>query len=171
VQTPNKFAALDSDILLALAAGDEECQGAIDGLSRLGFYFIVTETVLQELADIVQKDQDTDKTHCAKTALGQITNWGFLTPPLDAIKMGVAERVAHDLVNKLMDEGSLNNGLVLAEAAYNGCKLFLTRSKIILVANRDSIQFSLMSADLTPVLVGSPAVMVAVIKIIESASQ
>jgi hypothetical protein len=167
VPTPNKFAALDAEVLMALGLGDEVCQGAVDGLHRLGFYCLVTETVLQELADICEKGEDQEVRDHSKNTLGQITNWGFLTPALNALKMGVAMQVAKNLVDTLMPDGEINDGLILAEAAYNECRLFVTRRETILKANREAIQVSLMHADLNAVVVGSPEEINSVVKAIE----
>jgi hypothetical protein len=169
VSTPNKFATLDSDVLLALEAGDEDCQETIDGLSKLGFYFIVTETVLQEIADITHKGEDSEVCAHAKNVLVQMTNWGFLAPPLDRIQMGVAERVAQDLVAKVIPDGHLDDGLVLAESAYHSCKLLITKRAAILKSNRDAIRMSLIGSDLAGVLIASPNEMVAILKEIEKA--
>jgi hypothetical protein len=75
VSTPNKFAALDCNVLLALEAGDDECLSTVDGLGKLGFFCIVTETTLQELADMTT-DSDPEVVSHAKNTLLQITNWG-----------------------------------------------------------------------------------------------
>ena len=71
--------------------------------------------------------------------------------------MGVAERVANDLIAKLFVNGTINDGLVVAEAAYNGCKLFITTREAILSVNRNTIHLSLAAFDLCGVLVVSPA--------------
>jgi hypothetical protein len=169
VSTPNRFAALDCNVLLRLEAGDDECLSTIDGLGKIGYFCIVTETTLQELADLCS-DPDADVSGHAKNTLVQINNWGFLTPSLTSIQMGVAERVAHDLISKLILHGSLNDGLVLAEAAYNMCKLFITTREQILSVNRNSIHLSLTSFDLCGVLVVSPPEMAKALTVIQQSS-
>jgi hypothetical protein len=69
-----------------------------------------------------------------------------------------------------MSDGQINDGLVIAESAYNGCKLFITKRQTILKAKRDSIQISLIGSDLAGVLVVSPVEMLAVFKEIEKQS-
>lgn len=153
--TPIKFAAIDSSFLLALEAGDEECQGVVDGLGHYGFHFIVTETVLQELGHLVTSGTDAEIKGRAKNAIIQITNWGFLASSLSPNEMGVSLLVANDLI-KLIPGGDINDGLVLAEAAYNKCLFLLTRRAEILGANRKSIQLALIGADLAGLMVVSP---------------
>jgi hypothetical protein len=168
VPTPHRFAAVDTDVLLALEAGDEECQEAIDGLKKIGFYCIVTETPLQELADICQQGNGEDVQIRAKQTLVAITNFGFLSPQLASVQMGVAERVAHTLIERCLPGGQLNDGLVVAEAAYQDCRLFITRSPMLLVEARDSLRIALVDHDLSAVVVTSPAELVEYFKASES---
>jgi hypothetical protein len=158
VSTPNKFAALDSDFLTALEVGDDECEGVIDGLRGHGFYFIVTETPLEELGDIVYKEQGIDAERCehAQKTILSITNWGFLTPPLKDIERAVALQVADKLVSSLMPHGHINEGRVLAEAAFHKCRFLITRRNALLKANRNSTEVALINADLNSVVVVSP---------------
>ncbi len=156
---PNRFAAIDTDVLLALTAGDEECQEAIDGLSRAGFYCIVTETQLQELADICHHEGDQSiQTHAGKTLQG-ITNFGFITPSLTSVQMGVAERVAQKLVEFMKSE-EVNDGLVVAEAAYNGCRILITRRKCLLDCVTETLRLALVDHDLSSVVIASPSELV-----------
>jgi len=171
VSTPNKFAALDSNVLLALGAGDDQCAEVIDGLGQFGFFFIVTETALQELSDIIENDPDDESRRHAQNAINNVTNWGFLTPSLTSIQMGVAERVAQDLSGKIITNGTLNDGLLLAEAAYNGCRMFITLSQPLLSSNRESMQLTLIGFDLCGVAVGAPSEIATALTVIREASK
>jgi hypothetical protein len=158
VSTPNKFAAVDVGVLLAIEAGDEEAESSIDSLRRRGFYFLVTETPLQELSDLCN-DSGSEVASHAKNTLVQITNWGFLTPPLSAVQMGIAERVANTLVESCLSDGAacLDDGLAITEAALNNCKLLLTKRHILCGPSKfESINLTLVSFDLSLVLVATP---------------
>jgi len=157
VAKPHRFVAVDTEVLLALEAGDDDCTGAIDRLSAAGFFCLVTETPLQELAAICQLDSDPEAVAHAKSTLVQITNFGFLKPSLNAVEMGVAERVAHKICTASLSAGTLNDGLVVAEAAYHNCLILLTRRKIILDSKTDSLQIALVDFDLSPIVVVSPS--------------
>ncbi len=153
---PNRFAAVDTEVLLALEAGDEECQGAVDLLSHAGFYFIVTETPMQELADICLNGESEEIQQHAKKTLVQITNFGFLVSSLGAVQMGVADQVARKLVEKQMPQCDLNDALSVTEAAYNNCRFLITKSETLLNCDRFATLMALQDADLYPVLAASP---------------
>lgn len=161
---PHRFAAVDTEVLLALEAGDEECAGAIDQLHSAGFYCLITETPLQELAEICQLTSDSEAVERASSTLKQITNFGFLESRLGSVEMGVAERVAHKICDISLSGATLNDGLVIAEAAYNNCRILLTRRKIILDSQKDSLRIALVDFDLSPVVVASPAEIVSYYK-------
>lgn len=155
-QSPSRFAAVDTSVLLALEAGDEESQQAVDRLLEAGFYFIVTETVLQELADISQTDADPDNRAHAHNTLIQITNFGFLAPSLKPVELGVAAQVAQTLLEKCMPNCTLNDGLAITESSYNICRILMTRRPGLLNTDRISILITLVDSDLAPVVVISP---------------
>jgi hypothetical protein len=157
VPKPHRFVAVDTEVLLALEAGDEECTGAIDLLGAAGFYCLVTETALQELADICKFVTDAEAVERATSTLNQLTNFGFLESRLGTVEMGVAERVAHKICDISLSGGTLNDGLVIAEAAYNNCRILLTRRKVILDSQKDSLRIALVDFDLCAVVVASPA--------------
>jgi hypothetical protein len=157
VPKPHRFTAVDTEVLLALEAGDEECTGAIDRLGSAGFYCLVTETPLQELADISALTSDPEAVERARATLEQITNFGFLEPRLGTVEMGVAERVAHRICDVSLSGATLNDGLVIAEAAYQNCRLLMTRRKAILNSKADSLRIALVDFDLSPVVVVSPS--------------
>jgi len=156
VPAPSRFAAVDTGVLLALEAGDEECQEAIDRLSNVGFYFIVTETVLQELADIAQNDSDSENRSHAHNTLIQMTNFGFLAPSLTPVQMGVAEQLAQKLLENCIPHCALNDGLTVTESAYNNCRFLLTRRSGLLNIDRISILIAIVDSDLPAVVVISP---------------
>jgi rRNA-processing protein FCF1 len=157
VSKPHRFVAVDTEVLLAIEAGDEDCTEAIDRLTAAGFYCLVTETPLQELGEICQLTSDSEAAERAKATLTQITNFGFLESRLGVVEMGVAERVALRICELcLLDHGTMNDGLVMAEAAYNNCRILLTRRKTLLASKTDSLQIALVDFDLNPVVVASP---------------
>jgi hypothetical protein len=160
VQKPNSFAAVDVGVLLALEAGDEEAEESIDLLRKRAFYFLVTETPLQELADIC-KSTDPEIAAHAKNAIIQITNWGFLTPPLSPTQMGIAERNAGLLIENCLTDGCLNDGLCIIEASLNNCKILITKRQMICdVSKHEPLNLALMSFDLPLLVVASPKLVI-----------
>lgn len=162
---PSRFAAIDTGVLLALDAGDEECTGAVDLLGAAGFYCLATETPLQELGDICEiAQEDPEAAERARKTLCHLTNFGFLESSLGRVEMGVAERVARKICEVSLPDGKLNDGLVIAEAAYNNCRILLTRRKALLKSRSDLLRIVLVDADLPPIVMASPAEIIAYYK-------
>ena len=161
---PRKFAAVDTQVLLRLGAGDEVAQEAVDLLLKSGFFFIVPETVMHELADICQLDPDEDvRTHAHKT-LSQITNFGFIPSSISPLEMGVSEQVAQRLKEKHLGNCELNDALCMTEAAYNNCRILITESEGLLDSDRIKVLVAIAEADLCPLVPLSPAEIVDLFK-------
>jgi rRNA-processing protein FCF1 len=153
-----RFASLDTSFLLALAEGEEDCEAVIDWLGRINVYPLVTPTVIQELMDIEEQDREACPT--AKAAKEGISVWGILDAPLSPTDHGIAEIIASKLIAKgvLADE-CLNDGLVLAEAGIQECKLLLTYRSTILEASFEAMKLVLLESDVSDVFaVGPPDV-------------
>jgi hypothetical protein len=152
-----RFAALDTSFLLALVVGDSDCETVIDWFSRINIYPLVTGTVLQELADTELNDSDPFNQANAKEAQLQIPMWGFLSIPFDPVENGIAKVIAGKLVEKgvLPDENE-NDGLVVAEAAYQRCNLFVTFRSTLLDADGEALKFMLLESDVTDLFIAAP---------------
>ena len=158
MQRPSRFVAVDSAVLLALTAGDPEGEGAVDCLISAGFHFLVPETVLHELAEVVQHEKDKVAVSHAKQALINLVNYAFIPSYLSPVEMGIAKIAAERLVREgCLSSAPLGDALVLTEAALNKCQLLLTRSESLLAARCDSLTLALVDADLFAVAPISPA--------------
>ena len=144
-----KYAALDADFLLALAEGHDDYAGVVDWLQQAAnAYCIVTSTVLQELTDIQFNAESETIRKAAHTALGCITNWGFYSVQLPPLENGFTLELAKALQRKALSENShLNDGLVVAEAAFQRCSILITSREELLNTHADAIRLALMEAD------------------------
>jgi hypothetical protein len=152
-----RFAALDTTFLLSLAAGDEACEETIDWFGAINVYPVVTGTVLQELADIEQNEEDPFVLENASKALANIPVWGFLSIPLQPAENGIAKVIA----NKLADKGFLpdeyeNDGLVVAEAAFQNCNILVTYRQTLLDCSGEGLKFMLLENDVADLFIVSP---------------
>jgi hypothetical protein len=155
VPNPRKFAALDTDFMLGLAAGDEDHEEAVEWLSQHAYFGMVTGTVMQELADMEANDLRFGP--MAREALKQIATWGLYTTPLTYDDIGVIEVIAEQLLaTELGNNLTKNDGLVIAEAAYNGCTLLITNRPSLHAADREKVRVLLLGGDVTDVMVTSP---------------
>jgi rRNA-processing protein FCF1 len=117
------FIALDTDFLLALSTSEDSAQQAIDQICQMRGYPIVTPSVMQELADIMQHN-DNGYGEIAKNALTQLNTWNILVVDMQPMDHCIADQVASRLldVNLCVDRQS---GLILTEAAIQHAPLLL----------------------------------------------
>jgi len=156
-----RFAALDTSFLLYLAAGDEDCQTVVDWLVSHNIYPLITGTVLQELADIEINDPDPFNKSNAAEALTSISTWGFLSIPLEPTQNGIARIIATRIVEKdLLPDENEDDGLVVAEAAIQECKLLITYRKVLLDADYDSLRLLLLENDVSDLAIIEPELIV-----------
>ena len=156
----HRFASLDTSFLLALAAGDQDCEEVLDWLGRNNVYALVTPTVVQELVDLEEQDKDAGPTaKIAKTTLGV---WGILAPSIEPTEHGIATIIARKFVEKgVLPDECENDGLVLAEAGIEGCRMLITYRKSILDAPKQHLKLVLLESDVADLLAASPDQIVA----------
>jgi hypothetical protein len=158
VPNTKRFAALDTSFLLCLAAGDEDCEATIDWFSGINVYPLITGTVLQELADIEQTESDPFVKANAIKVVTSISTWGFLALPLQPAENGIAKIIATKLAAKgfLPDEHE-NDGLVVAEAAYQNCNILVTYRESLLECSGEGLKFMLLENDVSDLFIVSPS--------------
>jgi predicted nucleic acid-binding protein len=156
-----RFAALDTSFLLYLAAGDEDCQTVVDWLVSHNIYPVVTGTILQELADIEINDPDPFNKANAAEAITSLPMWGFLSIPLEPTQNGIARIIASRIVEKgLLPDENEDDGLAVAEAAIQECKLLITYRKVLLDADYDSLRLLLLENDVSDLAIIQPELIV-----------
>jgi len=153
---PNqRFAALDTYFLLELEKGNPTYEGVIDALSAIGIFFLVTDTVLQELADIEFCSPKPEVQRLAADTIKRLGLKGIITPPLPAVSRGVAEIIAQNLAT-LVKDGDKDDGLVLAEAACHNCRMLVTTRQTILDGDTEAIRMALIRSDVGDLVAISP---------------
>lgn len=152
-----RFAALDTSFLLALAAGNGDCEAVVDWLSLINVYALVTGTVLQELADIEREESDPFINQNAVRAQQNIPTWGFLSIPLEPAENGITQIIARKIFEReVLPDECENDGLVIAEAAYQGCKVLVTYREILLRVSDEALKFILLESDVSNIFMVSP---------------
>lgn len=146
-----KFAALDTSFLLKLSAGEEHCEAVIDWFARINVYPVITGTVLQELLDVELKDPKIQNRERAHEAKQNIPIWGFVCIPSDDVSTAISKIIAGKLFEKqALPDDCHNDALVIAEAAYNDCKILITERKLLLDSvNFDTIRLVLFESDVS----------------------
>lgn len=152
-----RFAALDTDFLIGIRDGVEDCLTVADWLSQSNLHPLVSETVLHELADIKRLDPSPDVRNMAHEILSSLSVWNFLTPPLSSMQRGIAEQVANKILacGCLGDDPLLNEGLIIAEAALLECTMIVSNSKSMGNASADHLKLVLLESDVCDLFVVS----------------
>jgi len=113
--------AVDTNVLLNLAAGVEVVMDCLDIVkTRLpNSKIIVLPTVILELTDISERDDDPRLKSHAELSLSSILDpWGFLPVNCVPVGHGIVEQIAGKIREKgLIPEEEIHDSFVIAEAA------------------------------------------------------
>ncbi len=139
--------ALETDFLLALALGEENALEAMETIKRLRGYPMASPSVLQELADQVNHQQDEALRNPAQIALKAVATWGVITPSLAGEQHAICDINAQKLVAQKLAP-SYQTGLILAEAASLKARILLTYYPDWFKADFAVLKIFLLQADL-----------------------
>lgn len=148
------YYAVDADLLLALADGNECAQGLVDYFMVRKCHPIVTFSVLIHLQDI--KENVPEWAERAEKALTHRTYLGMLEPSLSDTERDLAEMAADDLVSKGLVK-SFSFAFAISEAALFGANYFVTAQHEDAMGVDDKrTNFVLQARGLSNILVISP---------------
>lgn len=148
------YYALDADVLLALADGNECAQGLIDYFMAQRCHPIVTFSVLTHLQDIAENEPEWAE--LARKALSERVFLGVLEPSLTETERDLAELTAEELVSRgLVD--SFSFAFAISEAALFGADYFVTAQHESAMAVKDKyVNFVLQARGQDSITVLSP---------------
>lgn len=142
-----QFAALDSRFLADLEIGYPQAQGKFDDLSKR-YYFLVTSTTLQDLADAQLHSDDHLTREVCKGVLQDYKLWGVLDMSLRPEYNGVAEVIANALITAgVVPDGHINGALIVAEAALHNCRVLVTHRRCLHDADKQGLARILFEHD------------------------
>jgi predicted nucleic acid-binding protein len=150
------LAAVDTNVLLDLADGNERAWGAVETLRRRlkGGQIVVLPTVVQELVHLAEHGA-TERARRAARRL--VAEWKFV--PLNFIPAGhgITERIADSLrARGLLPDEEVNDAFIVAESALAGCTLLLSSDRHILEIPAVRLNPLLADAHVTAPLIASP---------------
>src|SRR5437867_658938 len=128
-RNPNLLIAVDSNLPLDLADGNEAAIDAVDTIrARLPrARFVISPSVFQELVHVALRDAIADRRELGARALRQLKRWRFDLLEIVPVSQGIVESVARRLrAATLLPEEEVHDSLILAEAALLGCTVLLT---------------------------------------------
>lgn len=157
---PPRLVAVDSNILLALAANDDEAVDAWEVIrTRLRpVMLVVSPTVLDEVGYKAGQSPATELQPLAAKALRELRSRWMLQPvdlrsDQEAIVTLVGQEIA---LSGLLPFAERNDALVLAEAAVLECALLVSKDSHLHGIDRTALKKILAGFDLPPPLIASP---------------
>ena len=126
--------ALDTNFILDLAEGDEDCLDCIEELRRvtLAPKLVLTPTVVEELVHLAKFGEEKESQELANIALSSILKWGLQPINFIAVGHGIVDRVSEEIrVKNLLPWEERHDALIIAEAALCNCDILVTSDQQI----------------------------------------
>ncbi|MBX3743820.1 MAG: type II toxin-antitoxin system VapC family toxin [Verrucomicrobiae bacterium] len=152
----SKRFALDTNVLYALAGGENWAHAFREKFQERGFALFATPTVIEELAHAATEKEGEEQA-LAGVALRDLRGWGATPLPLSPVEHGIAEKVAREAIWRCkLPSDELHDALILAEASLCDLPVLVTSDRHLLDADSDAISLCLANFDLPPVNVAHP---------------
>jgi predicted nucleic acid-binding protein len=149
--SPKKSLALDTNLLLDLAANKDFAHEFKEEFSSRGYSLLAPPTVVAELAFFASLE-DAPQQELANVALGKMSLWKCQPFALSSIQLAIAIRFAARLIDSsLIPETEQNDGKILAQTSLAKIPLLVTSDKHLLDVDEDALLLSFNDADLLPV--------------------
>jgi predicted nucleic acid-binding protein len=151
VANTKKSLALDTNLLLDLAEGNDFAHDFREEFAGRGYSLVVPPTVLAELHALVIAAR-TPQCDFANTALEELVAWECEPFMLSATKLAIAHRFAERLLElRLIPETEPNDGKILAQTSLAKIPLLVTSDRHLLDVDEDALLLAFNDADLLPV--------------------
>ncbi|MDR1192321.1 MAG: type II toxin-antitoxin system VapC family toxin [Verrucomicrobiales bacterium] len=127
----NKLLALDANVLIDLAAGEEFALDFIAVGGERGYSMVTPPTVVRELLHLSEHGGARRKLY--GTALGRMLDWQITPFNIDPVGNGICHLFSEKIRQAgILDEHEENDGLILAETAYRGIPVLITSDRHLL---------------------------------------
>ena len=156
---PSPLVAVDSNVPLDLADGNESVLDALDTIrARLtNVRFVVTPSVFQELAHVAVQDPVASRRDLGRRALRQLKEWQLDILEIVPVGHGIVESIARRLRGAgLLPEEEVHDSLILAEAALLGCAVLLTSDSHLRGLDHARLTWELNACDVSVPVIATP---------------
>ena len=161
---PNKRLALDANVLFDLAANHDFAHTFREAYQGRGYTLEVPPTVIQELSHYAFGSKSAEGA-LALRALRQMRGWNLEPFDLKSVGHGITERFSDKLMRlKLLPDGEFNDGLILAETSLAYIPVLVTSDADLLDIEDARLRVCFEDADLTPVQVFHPKLLLKAIE-------
>jgi predicted nucleic acid-binding protein len=139
---PLKRLALDTNIPLDLAAGEDFAHDFRETFQERGYALLVPPTVVTELT-LKASETESEKQQFARIALQSLLSWSIHPYDLKAVGHGITQSFAGYLIRKrFLPEGEFNDGLILAETALAEIPILATSDKHLLNIDESDLKLA-----------------------------
>lgn len=143
--------ALDTNVLLDLAAGEDFAHTFREVFQEKGYILLVPPTAVQELA-FAALNKSGEKQRLAHRALACMREWGISPFDLKPVGHGITEQFTHHLTSRgLLPGEEVNDGQILAEASLAGIPVLVTSDHDLLNIEEADLLTAFNNFDLAPV--------------------
>lgn len=159
VPLKSKSVALDTSVMMDLAAEDEDAAQAVKviGVRLKGTKIIITPTVIQELAYLSESENEEVRDLATLALRDARARWGISPTNCDPQWHGVIELAAKDLRDRdIIPYDEVSDALIVAEAGLAQCSMLLSSDGHIFNANNTKINEVLFARDLGTILISTP---------------
>lgn len=156
--------AVDTNVLLDQALGNEDVLDALDIIRKRvpGVRFVVTPTVLQELAFQAQDGPEAGVRAAAITVLGNLLKWGYQPLNLIPVGHGIVQSIGFKMrAAGIIPDDEVHDSEIIAEAALIDCTVLLSSDHHLLEAQAGGLLSAFLDGqDVTKITIGSPRMIV-----------
>jgi hypothetical protein len=152
--------AVDTNVLLNLAEGVEVVIDCLETVKKRlqNPKIIVLPTVILELIDISEHDDDDHLKSLAKSSLTSILDpWGFLPVNCVPVGHGIVEQIGRKIREKgLIPEDEIHDSFLIAEAALYEATILISSDSHIKDIDQKMLKIELQASDVGCPLIASP---------------
>ena len=152
----SKHLALDSNILIDLAAEEDYAHTFREEFQQRGYSLWLPPTVAHELLRASETKSDPDAA-LARAALAQLLDWQIFPVGLSSLDVGIAEAFSRRLIcSTLLPPEEFNDGLIVAETSLAAIPVLVSSDRHLLDIPEDRLLVCLNDADLPAVRIARP---------------
>lgn len=150
-----KQLALDPNLPLDLAEGEDFAHHFLESLRERGYTFKIPPTAVQELT-MLAFDGATAQRKKALAALQNLRLWRIEPYDLKSVGHGITEQFARRFLKQLLPADEFTDGLILAETALAQISILATSDKHLLNIEESDLRITFDESDLAQVAAFHP---------------
>jgi len=144
---PKKRLAVDTNLLLDLAEGEDWSHEFRERFQAAGYALLAGPTVFQELA-FASSHADEPKRGLARKVIAEARSWGIGAFEMNSVQRGIADQFAQRVLGRgLLPPEEDNDAAILAETSLAEIPLLVTSDQHLLEIEEDALLLLFNEAD------------------------